>query len=461
MAIEKTTNRPELNGFFNKLFASAKEKDITHLEITLEEKSGLSMTINQGTLEGFTVSEGTGAAIRGIHHNKMGMTYTEQIDEAYTDDLIRGLIESAELGNEAPWLLSSDKNNSQIERKAFNFLENTVDLSVQEKIDFALSMEKYAIGVDGKVKKTDYCQYDEFKINRQMRRDDGTILSEIQQSSMAIVSAVAEFGEEIRTGTAHETGSNIKFLSAERIGTEAGRLAASSIGAKTLKSGKYPVILKNTVAAALLEGFMPIFYGDRVFYQMSRLGDSLGQMVADEKVTLIDDPHMKGGGRTTYFDDEGVLTKPNIVIENGRLKTFLHNRKTADAFNLTSTGNGFRMNHKAGVEVSATNFRLVNGSERLKDMEKRLGEGLLITDVQGTFAGINPLSGDFSLQASGFWIQEGIVTDAVMGITISGNFYEMLNEIEGVANDIKFGLPYGTHVGSPSLWIKELSVAGE
>lgn len=450
----------DLEAFFNHLFTSAKGADITHLEAVIEEKSGLSVSINQGELEGFTVSEETTAALRGLHKGQMGMTYTEQINEVHIEDMIKALVESASLGNEASWLVPDHTKDGTIQ-KDFPFPISYREIALQEKIDFALTLEAYAKRADLKVKKTDYCQYNEFKIRRQMRRTDGLILSETQANCMAEVSAVAELIGEVRTGTSHNTGSRMDLMSAEQIGTEAGKLAAASLNAKTLKSGKYPVILKNNVAAALLEGFLPVFYGDRVLYQMSRLGQELGQTVANSKVSLIDDPHMIGGGRTTYFDDEGVLTSEIKVIEEGVLKTFLHNRKTAAAFQTTSTGNGFRTNLKSGVEVSATNFRLENGSEALEEMQKRFREGVLVTDVQGTFAGINSLSGDFSLQASGFWIQEGRVKNAVKDITISGNFYEMLKAIEGIANDMKFGLPFGTHVGSPSLWVKALSVAGE
>ncbi len=458
-AKQAVTKAAKQEAFLNKLFTYAEAKGVSHLEVCLEEKSSLSLTVNQGSLDGFTVSEELVAAIRGLHNEKLGMTYSEQISEDQAEGIISALIESAALGNEAKWCDHETKKPKETADFSQHF--NVVEVSIQEKIDFALALEKHAKESDPKVTKTDYCQYEEFQLRRHLRRADGLSLSETQQGSMAVVSAVAEFSGEVRTATAHETGSDLKFLSAEKMGKEAGKLAANSIGAKSVKSGKYPVILKNTVAAGLLEGFIPVFYGDKVLYQMSRLGEQIGRKIANSKVTIVDDPHMRGGGRTTFFDDEGTLTQSNVLVENGVLKTFLHNGKTAEAFGTKSTGNGFRMQHKSSVEVFATNLRIENGSERLNDLQVQMNNGIMITDIQGAFAGINPISGDFSLQASGFWVHGGVVTDAISGITISGNFYEMLQEVESIANDLKFGLPYGTHVGSPSLLLKELSVAGE
>lgn len=449
----------EREAFFAQLFACGKAKGVEAIEVCLEEKNSLSLTVSQGELDGFVLSEEITAGFRGVYKDKFGSAYSEQIVEGQAEQIILNLMESAELGSEANWqkACSSPKEiPTEFSKKV-----SGVEVSVQEKIDFALALEKHTKAADVKITKTDYCQYEEFQLVRQYRRSDGFQLKEFQQGSMAMVSAVAELAGEVRTASTHDLGSDLKFLSAEKIGSEAGVLAASSIGAKSVKSGKYPVILENLVAAAILEGFAPVFYGDRVLYQMSLLKDKIGDVVAKESVTIVDDPHMRGGGRTTYFDDEGVLTKPCVLVENGVLKTYLHNCKTALESKTQSTGNGFRANAKAGIEVFATNLRIEKGFKRLSDLQEQMGTGIVITDVQGTFAGINAVSGDFSLQASGFWIEAGTVTTPIGDVTISGNFYEVLQSIEGIANDLRFLFPYGPYVGAPSLLIRELSVAGE
>ncbi len=452
-------NMTDREAFFVQLFECGKAKGVNALEVCLEEKNSLSLSVSQGELDGLVISEEITAAFRGIHNDKFGSTYSEQIIEGQAEQIILNLIESAQLGSDAGW--HKESSSSKAASSEFSKKVNGVEVSVQEKIEFALALEKHARAVDAKITKTDYCQYEEFQLNRQYRRADGFVLKEFRQGSTAVVSAVAELEGEVRTASAHETGIDLKFLSAEKIGREAGTLAASNIGAKSVNSGKYPVILENLVAAAILEGFAPVFYGDRVQYQMSLLKDKVGETIANECVTLVDDPHMRGGGRTTYFDDEGILTKPCVLVENGVLKTFLHNCKTASDSNAQSTGNGFRAHAKSGIEVFATNLRIEKGLQRLSDLQKQMGTGIMITDVQGTFAGINAVSGDFSLQASGFWIEAGHVGNPISDVTISGNFYEVLRSVEGIANDLRFLFPYGPYVGAPSLLIRELSVAGE
>ena len=151
------------------------------------------------------------------------------------------------------------------------------------------------------------------------------------------------------------------------------------------------------------------------------------------------------------FDDEGVATKKRHIIKDGVFTGFVHNLKTAKIFNTEPTGNGF-----SGITPS--NLVLESEDITLDEVLKTVDNGVYINDLVGLHAGVEQVSGDFSLQASGFKIENGKITTPVEMIVVSGNFFELLNNIEYISNDFIFGM---NGVGSGSVKIKELTIAGE
>ena len=148
-------------------------------------------------------------------------------------------------------------------------------------------------------------------------------------------------------------------------------------------------------------------------------------------------------------------------MDGGKLTTLLHNLKTARKAGCESTGNGRRPSAAAPVGVGPTTLYLAPGAETREALLARMGDGLLITDLEGLHAGLDPVSGDFSLKASGRRITGGHDAGAVSQITVAGNFFQMLREIAAVGDDLKFGLPGGACFGAPSVLVSGLMVAGK
>jgi PmbA protein len=139
----------------------------------------------------------------------------------------------------------------------------------------------------------------------------------------------------------------------------------------------------------------------------------------------------------------------------------LHNKKTGGKEGVQSTGNAYKASYKSPVSIAPTNFFISPGSVSLDEAMDEMVEGIYITDVQGLHAGLNAISGDFSLSATGFVIYEGKKTNAVHQITIAGNFFEMLMDIKIICSDLKFIMPGSGHIGSPSILIGKLDISGE
>ena len=172
---------------------------------------------------------------------------------------------------------------------------------------------------------------------------------------------------------------------------------------------------------------------------------------APDLITLVDDPLYEKGVFQHSFDNQGVACYKKNLIDKGVFQTLLYDLKTAKMFNTKPTGNSFG-------GISPTNLCLECGSTSLEDMASTIKDGLLITSLQGLHAGLNPVSGDFSAQASGFRIEQGKITYPVSLIVVSGNFLKLLQDVVIVGND-EF-ISYNG-VSAPSIKIRELSISGK
>ena len=274
------------------------------------------------------------------------------------------------------------------------------------------------------------------------------------------VSAVARDGEKVNTGFKLFFTMDPEQIDLEKVAKAAAKEALDGLEARQAPSGSYRALQRNDVAGALLATFSGVFSADNAQRGLSRLQGREGEKIAAPCVTLTDDPHRPGSASSTPFDGEGVATAPKAVIREGRLTTLLHNLKTAHKQGVTTTANASRPGYASPVGVAPTNFFFEPTDADFDAMLQKLGDGLLITDLQGMHAGANPVTGDFSLAARGFTVKDGRIADPVNQITVAGNFYELLMAIEAVGGDLEFHAPGASCFGSPSLLVKALSVAG-
>jgi PmbA protein len=228
--------------------------------------------------------------------------------------------------------------------------------------------------------------------------------------------------------------------------------ACAQLGASPVESGEYEILLTNKASCSLLHPHVAMFNAESVQKNVSLLNGKVGEVIANELITLVDDPFRKKSSKSGAFDDEGVATTYKELISKGELTGFLHNLKTAKKDDIKSTGNGFLNG------ISPTNFHFLEGTTDYDAAVKGMKKGLIISDLAGTHAGCNPVSGDFSLQATGFLVEDGKIGRPVALITVAGNYLTLLQDVTHVCNDLYFDFGF---VGSPSLKIKSLQVSGK
>ena len=188
----------------------------------------------------------------------------------------------------------------------------------------------------------------------------------------------------------------------------------------------------------------------------SLFADRLGEEVASEAVTLVDDGRFLEGPAAAPFDDEGVPTERTSLIERGRLAAFLHNTYTARRGRTVSTGNGGRGSYRTPPDVSPTNLYLAPGSAGPHELLKAAEGGVYIQDVSGVHSGANPISGEFSVGATGLRIKGGELGEPLREMTMATTLFEVLKAVRAVGSDLRF---FGA-LGSPTVLVGELTVAG-
>lgn len=438
------------------LFKAGYEAGLTDMEVYLVKNDNFSCKVFEQNIDVYSVSKTQGLSFRGIYQGQMGYTYTEKCDDSSIPFIISSVIDNASVmeKEENEQLYAGDKDYVKLELYHHSFNEVTA----LEKIEFLKAVEKACFALDPRVKSVDYCSFSNGASEVILKNTKGLDVSERQNFAYAYVSVlVSENGENKNDGD-FIISTDFSDYEAESFAKKIVHSALSQLGAKKVKSGTYPIVLKNLVAGDILEAMSGIFSADAVIKDLSRLKGQIGKQIASSIVTLIDDPHLPNGLGSSSFDGEGVATYKKEVITDGVLMTYLHSLTTAKIFKTTSTANASRASFKSSVNISPTNMYIKPQASPLEDLLKSAFNGIYITDVQGLHCGLNAISGDFSLSANGFLIENGQLTDPVHEMTIAGNFFDLLKNIKQVGNDLEFG---PSTVGSPTLFIQSLAVAGE
>ena len=214
------------------------------------------------------------------------------------------------------------------------------------------------------------------------------------------------------------------------------------------------MIFEPRTARGLLEHIFDAIEGESVYRKASFLAEKLGQKIAAEHVTIVDDGTIPGLFGSAPFDDEGVPSRRTVVIERGVLRNYLLNTYTARKLGLKTTGNASR-GITGNASVGHGNFFLERGDRSLDDIIRTTKKGLFVTELIGT--GVNIVTGDYSRGAAGMWIENGEFAYPVSEVTIAANLLEMMLGIEYIGSDLEFR----STVAAPTITIREMTISGQ
>lgn len=436
----------ELKEYRELLFKIALERGCEAAQTRFDGGDAFSVDVLNGDIDKYVSSRDRSLTLRVKFEGHDGYASTEVFEDA--EALVERAMDNArtiEIEDETPWQGKAEY------RKVEEDHDYLYELSDEEKIALALKLEKRVKEMDASVDRVGFCEVDTGKSRLELHNTLGLEAVSERTMSMMAVEPIVKRGDEEKNSFSWRMGT--EPIDTDALAREAIDETLAQFDASPVEPGEYRILLRNSAAVDFLSVFSSVFSADEAQKGLSLFANREGEVVAAECVTVMDDPFYPGYRRA--FDDEGVPGKEKAVIEKGVLKTLLHSLKTAKKAGVESTGNG------SGSRVSPTNFYIAPGSADYESLVKKLGSGLVITEVTGLHAGVNAISGDFSLLARGFLVEGGKVVRAVDQITVAGSFFEMLKDVEEVGKDLKFSFPGGmARPGAPSVLVKKLTVAG-
>jgi len=441
--------------FRDEVFAQAKAEGFTDYELYYSAGNGFSIKVLKGEISEYKNSSTEGIGFRGTYEGKMGYACSEKLSA----DIIAPLLANAKANagiieeEEVEKLYPGDSEYPEV--SSYNPTLNETD--AEQKIQWALEMEKYAMSLDPRMKLADMCTILTSEANTAIANSYGLDLSQRYNMATAYIYARAEENGVTKSGLEIWQGRDFADFDYKALAQKAVDKAVSQLGAKSIPTGEYPVIFDPKTATDILGTFIRPFLaeaGQKGFSLLNK--DRIGETIAAPNVTIRDDGFTDLSLFNSSFDAEGVASQNKAVIENGVLKTLLYNTKSAEKDGVKSTGNAEKHGIGGVIGTSCTNFYIVPGETPVEELMASTEKGVLITSLAGLHSGANSVSGDFSFSADGFLIENGKKVHPVEQITIAGNFFEMLKNITTIANDLHFH----TTIGSPSILVGGLKIAG-
>ena len=269
------------------------------------------------------------------------------------------------------------------------------------------------------------------------------------------VSVVAEKGDQKSSGGEYCGRRFFADLkSPEEVAAKAARDAVEMLDPREVRTQRAAVVFDPDAAYAILGGVLRAVNGESVLQGASFLAGRLGQAIGSELLTLVDDGTIERGAASAPFDGEGVPTQRRVIVDKGILRGFMYNTIVAKRAGVESTGNASRRGFTSLPGIGPHNFFLADAGSAPAAVVAATARGLLVKEVTGY--GINPVNGNFSGGASGFWIENGTIAFPVKGLTIAGTASEILGGIDMVANDLD---PMRS-LAAPTFRVRELQIGG-
>jgi PmbA protein len=429
----------------------------TAAECVVREGDEFSTLVRLGQVETLKESGSRSIGVRVFHGQRAASTYSSDFSRDSLDRMVKSALELAKITSEDPF--GGIPDASQLGQLAGNldlYHEDVYSLPGPDRIDYARRAEKAALDFDARIKNSDGGSFDAATGHKVLANSHGFV-GEYRRSYCSVAAvpiAQTETGAMQRDYWYSVARTLTKLDSPEQVGKVAAQRTLRRLGARKVKTAHVPVVFDPMVATSILEHIFEGINGDSVYRGASFLAGKLGEKIAGDNVSVIDDGTIPGGFGTSPFDGEGVPTRRTLVIENGVLKSYLLNTYTAKKLGLQTTGNAAR--GLAGTPgIGPGNYFLQPGAKTPKELIAGITEGLYVTEFLGH--GANLVTGDYSRGASGLWISGGELTYPVEEITVAGNLKEMFFNISEIANDLEFR----GSVASPTIRIDGLTVGGE
>lgn len=434
-----------------KFFEKAEQNNISPMEVRYSQAEKLSVKVFNNDLENYQISNDSSVQLRGIYEGKLGSFKSDRTDSKIADMAIESLKASAKYGYEGNPDFFIEKGLTY--KRVYGFNRSIDEVKPEDIIDTAKKISAILQKADSRISTV------EVEIER---NDDSTELYNSKGLSlksknnyMFVYAAVnIKDGEQVESAYRVDIISDWITFNVDEFTSSIVKDAQNKLGGTSVPTGKYDVIFDKDLVPQLLLPLLEQLSAFEVKEHLSLFEGKVGEQVLSKKLTVTEVPHLKGAFASS-FDAEGMPTVKKELISSGVVKTYLYDLETAKNAGVESTGNAnlFRGNMRPGLTFT----EVKRGRLSLEEMAAKVGKGLYITSLGGISTGLNEQSGDYSLQAEGYLIEDGKIGRPVSLITVAGNLLKDFNKIICVGNDSKINY-HG--MSAPSIAIRKLAVSG-
>jgi PmbA protein len=438
------------------------------------EGDEFSVHVRMGEVDELTESGSRAMGLRLFFEAEGGQrtasTSTSDLSPDGIARLVNGAVELAKVTGVDPFagLPERDAFGSLDIAELALYFDDIDSVPPQERIEIAKRCEAAAMAADTRIQNSRGAGFDLSTSQRVMVNSRG-FAGEYRRSycGFSATPIAQDAGGSMQTGSWYSSARTPRLLEdPEEIGRIAAHRALRKLGARRVPTCQVPIVFPPEVSRGLMANLLHAADGDAIYRNASMFAGTLGEQVAGENITLVDDGTMvfdhvlpdgstlrAGGFGTSPFDGDGLPTRRTVVVERGVLKELLLNTYTGRKLNMKSNGKASR--GLAGAPgIGGGNYFLEPGALTQDEIVRDVKRGLFVLSTMGF--GVNPVTGDYSQGASALWIEDGELTHAVEEITIAGNLKEMFRNVSAIGNDLEF-----RGAGAvPTVRIEGMTVAG-
>jgi PmbA protein len=456
-----TESATDLQQLAADIVAQALRAGVSDAEVTIREGDEFSTSVRMGEVETLKESGSRGVGLRVLvaadNGYRVASTSSSDLTREGIDHLVRGAVALAQVTSVDPFAGLPDPGEfGQLEGDLQLYHDDVYSLPTEQRIAWAKRAEAAAMAVDTRLVNSDGASFDAATGRRIFANSRG-FAGESRSSYCSIAAspiAQSANGEMQRDYWWSQARAFRDLDQPEAVGQEAARRTLRMLDARRVPTQQAPVIFAPEVARGLVGAIFDLASGDAIYRGASMFTGKLGEQVAAESITVVDDGTLPGGFGTSPFDAEGLPSRRTVVVERGILRNYVLNTYTGRKLGMKSTGNAGR-GLAGNPYLDSGNLFLEAGAQSPDEILRSVTQGLYVTRLMGQ--GVNLVTGDYSRGASGLWIENGEFAFPVHEITIAGNLKDMLRDITAIGSDLIFR----GATASPTLRIDSMTIAGE
>jgi PmbA protein len=453
---------PSLDGIAERAVEAALAAGAGDAEAFVEDSVGREIRIFDGEVESLTEAGQRGLGVRCWIDHRAGYAYGTELSEEGLRAIARDAVETARIADPDEFAAPPSANAAAAPPEIPGLHDPAIaNWQTERKIELAKGIEDAARRADTRIVGVETAVYADEEQRVAIASSAGPAGAYEATSAYAYLQAIAEGEGDKQTGLGFGMGRSPQALDAEEIGREGAERAAALLGATKPGSRTCPVILDPTVAASFMGFIGGTLCADAVQRGRSPFAGRLGDSVASAALTLTDHATEPAGLNSSPFDAEGAPRGQTPLIEAGKLTAYLHDSYTArrQGEGTRTTANASRAGYRSPPSVSTSNLVVTPGPKSLEELLAEAEDGVYVTDVAGLHSGVNPVSGTFSVGATGRLISGGALAAPADEFTIASDLQSMLKAISAAASQPRW-VPFGGSVNTPALLIGEMAVGG-